>query len=62
MIQTKTIKKASGKVLIGWALILSGSLSMLFGWGAVGRELVIACFLGLIGVWTLPQSQPPATK
>jgi hypothetical protein len=62
VIQTKTTKKATVRALIGWALILSGGLLMLFGWGAVGRVLVISCFLGLMGVWTLPQSQPPPIK
>ena len=44
------------RALIGWGLILSGGLALLFGWGSVGRVLE-SYFLGVIGVWTLPHSQ-----
>ena len=49
------------KTLIGWALILSGALPMVFGWGLVltqGTGLLVSFFLGLIGTWALPQPQP----
>lgn len=55
MMQTTT------RALIGGALILSGALALLLGGGSVGRVLV-SCFLGVIGVLTLPHSQPPPTK